>query len=113
MTKLNITEFDDRDLADSTILSALVDCYHQKSNQLPSALVVTISQAKRYFFANNEVMSNYRGIPIELEKRADETATVIKTINGIMAGMHINRAQSVADVYSQLENMKVKLESNR
>lgn len=109
MSKFVITGLEDKDLSGNTVLSALVDVYHEKTNQFPAAIVMSVAQAKKFFFANNEIMSNFRGIPIEIEKQADERATIVKTINGIMAGMHINRSKDVADVYSLLENMKVKL----
>jgi len=109
MSKLNLTDLEDKDLVPN-VISALLDAFKGQSGQFPMAIVVTRKQAVDHFIANNEVMSNFRGIALEPEKRADEASTVIKTISGIMAGMHAARLGEVRDVYSMLETMKVKYE---
>jgi hypothetical protein len=110
MSKLNLTDLEDKDLVPS-VISGLLDAFKTQVGQFPMAIVVTSKQATDHFIANNEVMPNFRGIPLEAEKKADETTTVIKTVNGIMAGMHAGRVADVRDVYSMLEAMKIKLES--
>jgi len=109
VSKLNLTDLDDKDLAPN-IISGLLEGFKTHTGQFPIAIVVTRKQAVDHFIANNEVMTNFRGIPLEPEKKADEASTVIKTISGIMAGMHAARLGEVRDVYSMLETMKVKYE---
>jgi hypothetical protein len=109
MSKLNLTELEGKDMVPN-VISAITEAFRLQTGRLPDALVITTQQARDYFIANGEPMTNFKGIPLEPEKRADETATVIKTINGIMAGMHVARSAEVRDVYQMLESMKVKLE---
>jgi hypothetical protein len=112
VSKLNLTEVEDKDMVPN-VISALVDAFHTQTQRLPDALIITTVQAKAHFIANGEPMANFRGIPLEPEKRADETSTVIKTVNGILAGMHATRSAEVRDVYQMLENMKIKLEDKK
>jgi hypothetical protein len=105
MSKLNLTEVEDKDLVPN-VISALVDGFRTQTQRFPEALIITAAQAKAHFLANNEPMTNFRGIPLELEKLADEKTTIIKTISGILNGMHIKRVKEVADVYAMLEDMK-------
>jgi hypothetical protein len=108
MSKLSLVELEDKDLLPN-VISAIVDAFKTQTGRFPDALLVTHHQGTDHFIANGEVMSNFRGIPLEVERKTDETATVIKTINGILAGMHINRSKEVADIYQMLENMRTKL----
>lgn len=108
MSKLDLTSFSDADLYEP-FLSELTEFYRQKKNQFPEAIILSEGQAKKFFFANNELMTNYKGIPIELEKKTDERATVIKTIGGILSGMHKSNVKEVYEVYKLLEEMKIKI----
>lgn len=112
MSKLSLIELEDKDMTVG-IISALTEAFRTQTQRFPDSLVITSEQGRSYFIANGEVMTNFKGIPLEVQGKTNETATVIKTINGIMAGMHINRSQDVASVYQLLENMKVKLEETK
>ena len=106
---INLCDLDDRDLSGMDLVVALIDVFKLKTNRLPDALVVTGEQARKYFLANGQIMPDFRGIPLFLEKKSDEVATVTKTINSILEGMHTKRVKDVADVYANLENMKMRV----
>lgn len=108
MSKLILTQLDDKDCQPS-VLAGLLAAFKVQTGKFPMSVVFTEEQAKGHFIANGEVMSNFQGIPLEIEAKTDETRVILKTINGFLSAMHTARIHEVTDVYSMLENMKVKL----
>lgn len=106
---ISLCDLDDRDLTGMDLLVALIDVFKLKTNRMPDALIITEEQAKKFFMANGQIMPDFRGIPLFLEKKSDQVATVISTINSILEGMHLKRVKDVADVYANLEDMKVRV----
>jgi hypothetical protein len=106
VSSLNLCDLDDNDLVIPTLVSALVDAFKLARNRFPESITVTADQANKFFFANNEVMSNFKGIPIIIASDADKKGTQISTINAIIKGMHTGRVHDIVDVYQKLESMK-------
>jgi hypothetical protein len=109
MSSLNLCNVDDADLAYPTLPSALIDAFKLARGRFPESVIVTEEQAKKFFFANNEIMSNFKGIPLQLEARGNDRAVTLSTINGLLSAMHIARVKEATEVYSMLETMKSKL----
>jgi hypothetical protein len=86
----------------------LMDAFREVTGQFPVAFLVTKEQVEKFFFQAGEQLTNFRGIPLEIEKSASENSTVVKTINGVLNGMHTAEVKEVAQVYSLLERMKAK-----
>jgi hypothetical protein len=108
MSKLNITDFLDKDV-NPAVLSPLVDGMQKLTGELPTAIVVTEEQWDKFFRAANERISNFRGIPLETPLASDQRSVVLKTIQGVLTGMHIAGVKDAAEVYRLLENMKIKV----
>lgn len=105
MSKLSLIELSDQHFTPK-LISSLVEAFRLNASQFPTALLVTQAQAERHFYEAGQVMSNFQGIPIEVEQKANEKTTVVKTINGILSGLHKSNATDVSHVYSMLEKMK-------
>lgn len=108
MSKIDLTSFEDVHMTDK-LLGLWLEIFRQSTGKFPESIVVTIDQAKKYFFSAGEMMTNYKGVPLEIQRKADELATVLKTIDGILTGMHTAAVKDSADVYRLLESMKLKL----
>jgi len=108
MSKLNITEFLDKDVIPQ-VMSPLVDEWQKLTGELPSAIVLTEDQWDKFFFAANERVNNFRGIPLETPTETDRKTMVIKTIDSILAGMHTAALNQISEVYRMLEAMKAKI----
>lgn len=110
MSLFDITRFDDQDVMEP-LLGSLIQLYRDKTNKFPEALVVTEEQAKKFFYANGEVMNNYKGIPVTIDvvDATHDNTIATKTLNTILSNMHKNKVRDVADVYSALEELKLKL----
>ena len=112
MSKLILTALEERD-CQPTVLEGLIAAFKVKTLRFPEAVVLTEAQAKGHFIANGEVMSNFHGIPLQIETKTDENKTVVKTINGLIKAMHIARVKEVTDVYQMLESTKAKYEGEK
>jgi hypothetical protein len=112
MSKIDLTAVDDIHMTDK-LLSAWLEVFRQATGKFPDAILVTLDQAKKFFLNANEIMTNYKGVPLELQKNADQTSTVIMTIDGILKGMHQTAVTDAASVYRLLENMKEKIKSDQ
>jgi hypothetical protein len=108
MSSINLCDIDDNDLSTPLLASALIDSFKAARARFPESIIVTEAQAKKFFFANNEVMSNFKGIPLQLDQKGSDRAAILNTITGVLSGMHIARVKDVAEVYSMLETMKLK-----
>lgn len=108
MSKLSLIEISNQQF-DVKLVSALMDAFRLSTGEFPAALLVTREQAERYFYEAGQTMNNFKGIPIEVERKASETATILKTINSILTGMHKSNVTDVSHVYSLLESMKDKI----
>lgn len=108
MSKLDITQFLEKDVTPK-LIGDLVDTYHAATQELPKAIVVTEEQWHKFFFSAGEKLTNFRGIPLESPTAKNELETVLKTINSILSGLHVQGARDVTDVYRLLEGMKTKL----
>lgn len=107
MSKLDLTQFEDKHLT-NPLLSAYLQLFKTTTGVFPEAIIITKEQGNKFFLNANEIASNYMGVPLELDKKTNEKATIVKTINGILSGMHNSQATEVAAVYRLLENMKAK-----
>ena len=105
-SSLNLTDIDETDMGKPVLLGQLLDTFVAATNHYPESIIITEDQAKRYFFANNEIMPDFRGIPLKVWQNTQEIPTVVRTIDSILKGMHSRRVKDVADVYENLESMK-------
>lgn len=108
MSKLILTALDDRD-CQPTVVTGLIAAFKVKTDRFPESIIFTEEQAKGHFIANGEVMSNFQGIPLEIETKTNESRIILKTINGFLSALHTARVREVTDVYSMLEAMRAKL----
>jgi len=110
MSKISLLALSDEDV-NPKVIGALVEAYRtaNEPNRFPDALLVSKDQAEKFFFEGGQVLTNFRGIPLEVEAETDKTAAAITTINSIIKGMHIGSVTQVSEVYRLLENMKEKI----
>lgn len=108
MSKLDLTSIDDKHMTNS-LLDQWLEVFRRTTGNFPEAILITLEQGKKFFLNANEVSTNYKGVPLELQKSADETVTIIKSINAIMSGMHTAAVKDASDVYRLLEAMKAKV----
>ena len=112
MSKIDLSSIDEVHMTDS-LLSQWLEIFRRTTGKFPDAIIVTLDQAKKFFLNANEIMTDYKGVPLEIQKNADERATVIKTINAVMTGMHNTASRDVSEVYRLLEGMKAKMSDNK
>lgn len=112
MSKIDLTSIDDIHMTDK-LLGIWLESFRQTTGKFPDAILITVEQAKKFFLNANEIMTNYKGVPLELQKNADQVGTVLMTIDGILKGMHTTTVKDAAEVYRLLENMKDKIKSDQ
>lgn len=112
MSKIDLTSIDDIHLTDK-LLGIWLEVFRQAAGKFPEAILITLEQAKKFFLSANEIMTNYKGVPLEIQKNADQTSTITMTIDGILRGMHQTAVSDVAGVYRLLENMKDKIKDGQ
>lgn len=111
MSKLDVTFFDDNHMKPE-MLTALVEAFYAQTSKFPEALLITKEQAEKFFYQAGQLLNNFKGVPIEIEKDVTELQTKLKTINSVLVGMHKNSVRDVAEVYRLLEKLKEKLQGN-
>ncbi len=107
MSKLNLVDISDKHFT-AELVSNLVEAFRLKTTEFHTSLIVSHVQAEKYFYQAGEILTNFHGVPLEIEKRPSETATILNTINGILSGMHIKNVTDVSQIYRMLEEMKGK-----
>lgn len=110
MSKLNLVDISEQHFS-AELISNLIEAFRLKTTNFPTALLVSRAQAEKYFYQAGEILTNFHGVPIEIEKRASENATIVKTINGILSGMHLKNVTDVSQIYAMLEEMKGKFDA--
>ena len=112
MSKIDLTSIEDNHMTEK-LVNAWLEFFRTNTGKFPDALLVTQEQAKKFFYAAGEVFTNYKGVPIEVQKKADEVPTILKTIDSILTGMHTSAVKDASDVYRLLEQMKVKIKGEK
>ena len=109
MSKIILSGLEDPHFSES-LTSGWLNMFREATKIFPEALVVTEEQAKKHFASvEGEIFTNFHGIPIEIEKSANEVETAIKLIDSILGSMHVAAIDSVTSVYRLLEEMKGRL----
>lgn len=108
MSSIDMTSVGDEHMTDK-LLSGWLELFRQTTGKFPDAIIITLEQGKKWFLNANEIMSNYKGVPLEIQQKADQTDMIVRTINAVLTGMHTTAVKDTAEVYRLLENMKEKI----